>query len=203
MRQALKPTQPPLQWARKALSLQVKSPGHEAENSLTSITKVKNEWTYTSNPPIGLHGMHTFTFTEYSGHVLPVILLHKVININFTSNNIMGYWELQICFTWPTTFLFTFIYELDVIRCSSVLYNCSADGKIFSTICFFIVNHIFLCYLQMTSTPLCAHRRLQLSIALHKIDIIDLMQEAPTIILPILWIDEVGIFLILQPNVEK
>jgi hypothetical protein len=55
----------------------------------------------------------------------------------------------------------------------------------------------------MTSTPLCAHRRLQLSIALHKIDTIELMQEAPTIILPILWIDEVGIFLILQPNVEK
>jgi len=73
----------------------------------------------------------------------------------------------------------------------------------FSTICFFIVMHIFLCYLQMTSTPLYAHRRLQLSIALHKIDTIDLMQEAPTIILPILWIDEVGIFLTLQPNVEK
>jgi hypothetical protein len=55
----------------------------------------------------------------------------------------------------------------------------------------------------MTSTPLYAHRRLQLSIALHKIDTIDLMQEAPTIILPILWLDEVGIFITLQPNVEK
>jgi hypothetical protein len=53
----------------------------------------------------------------------------------------------------------------------------------------------------MTSTPLCAHRRLQLSIALHKIDTIDLMQEAPTVILPILWIDEVGIFLTLYPVV--
>jgi len=53
----------------------------------------------------------------------------------------------------------------------------------------------------MTSTPLCAHRRLQLSIALHKIDTIDLMQEAPTVILPIFWIDEVDIFLILHPDV--
>jgi hypothetical protein len=43
----------------------------------------------------------------------------------------------------------------------------------------------------MTSTPLFAHRRLQLSIALHKVEAIDLMQEAPTVILPILWIDEV------------
>jgi len=43
--------------------------------------------------------MHTFTFTEYSGHVLPVILLHKVININVTRNNIMGYWELLTFFT--------------------------------------------------------------------------------------------------------
>jgi hypothetical protein len=53
----------------------------------------------------------------------------------------------------------------------------------------------------MTSTPLSANRRMQLSIALHKIDTIELMQEAPTIILPILWIDEVGSFPILYPNV--
>ena len=109
-RQALKPTQPPIQWAWEVLSLGVKSPGHEAENSLTSIAQVKNEWSYTSNPPIGLHGMHTFTFTEYSGHVLPVILLHKVININVTRNNIMGYWELLTFFTWPTTLLFALIW---------------------------------------------------------------------------------------------
>jgi hypothetical protein len=47
---------------------------------------------------------------------------------------------------------------------------------------------------QMTSTPLLAHRRLQLSIALHKVDAINLMQEAPTVIFPILWIDEVCTF---------
>ena len=121
LRQALKPTQPPIQWAQEAFCLGVKSPGHEAENSLKSTAQVKNEWSYTSNPPTDLHGIHTFTFTEYSVHVLPVMLLYKVININFTSNNIMSYWELQICFTSPTTFPFTFTYELDVISCSSVL----------------------------------------------------------------------------------
>ena len=59
----------------------------------------------------------TFTFKEYSGHVLPVMLLYKVININFTNNTIMGYWELQLSLTWPITF----IYELDIIMCPPVL----------------------------------------------------------------------------------
>jgi hypothetical protein len=54
----------------------------------------------------------------------------------------------------------------------------------------------------MTSTPLLAHRRLQLSIALHKVDAIDLMQEAPTVIFPILWIDEVCAFLILHATLS-
>lgn len=58
-RQALKPTQPPIQWAWEALSLGVKSPGHEADHSLKSISKTMNEWGYTSNPPTDLHGMHT------------------------------------------------------------------------------------------------------------------------------------------------
>jgi hypothetical protein len=43
----------------------------------------------------------------------------------------------------------------------------------------------------MTSTPLFAHRRLQFSIAIHKVDAIDLTQDIPTVVLPILWIDEV------------
>jgi len=41
----------------------------------------------------------TFTHKEYNGHVVPVMLLHKVININFISNNIMGYWKLLTSFT--------------------------------------------------------------------------------------------------------
>jgi hypothetical protein len=43
--------------------------------------------------------IQAFTHKEYSDHVLPVMLLHKVININFISNNNMSYWELQTSFT--------------------------------------------------------------------------------------------------------
>ena len=65
-RKALKPTQPPIQWALEALSLGLKSPGHEADHSLKCISKIKNEWRYTSNPPTDLHGMHTgFNFYLY------------------------------------------------------------------------------------------------------------------------------------------
>jgi len=48
-RQALKPTQPSIQWAPEVLSLGLKSPGHEADHSLKCISKIKNEWRYTSN----------------------------------------------------------------------------------------------------------------------------------------------------------
>jgi hypothetical protein len=64
-RQALKPTQPPIPWAMEALCLGVKLPGHEADHSLKSIAQIKNEWSYTSNPPTGLHGM-------YTGQLLPI-----------------------------------------------------------------------------------------------------------------------------------
>jgi hypothetical protein len=40
-RQALSPTQPPIQWVSVALSLGVKRPGREADCSLPSNAKVK------------------------------------------------------------------------------------------------------------------------------------------------------------------
>jgi hypothetical protein len=41
----------------RALSLEVKRPGHEAHHSPPSSVEVKNEWSYTSTPPIRLHGV--------------------------------------------------------------------------------------------------------------------------------------------------
>jgi hypothetical protein len=41
-RQALGPTQPPIQWVLGALSLRVKRPGHEADHSPPSSAEVKN-----------------------------------------------------------------------------------------------------------------------------------------------------------------
>jgi hypothetical protein len=56
-RQVLGPTQPPIQWVPGALSLGIKQPGHKADCSPPSSAKVKNVWSYTSTPPICLHGM--------------------------------------------------------------------------------------------------------------------------------------------------
>jgi hypothetical protein len=54
---ALRPTQPPIQCAPAAFSLEVKQPGREADRSPPSIVKVKNAWSYTSTLPIRLHGV--------------------------------------------------------------------------------------------------------------------------------------------------
>jgi len=52
------PTQPPIQWIPRALTLGIKAAGHEAEKALTCIwAQVKNTWRYTSTSPIGLHSM--------------------------------------------------------------------------------------------------------------------------------------------------
>jgi hypothetical protein len=40
-----------------ALSRGVEWPGHEADNTLPSSAEVKNAWSYTSTPPIRLHGV--------------------------------------------------------------------------------------------------------------------------------------------------
>jgi hypothetical protein len=49
-RTALGPTQPPIQWVPRALSLGVKRPGHESDHSPPSSAEVKNVWSYTSTP---------------------------------------------------------------------------------------------------------------------------------------------------------
>jgi hypothetical protein len=45
------------QWVSGALSLGVKRLGREAEHSPPSSAEVKNAWSYTSTPPIRLHGV--------------------------------------------------------------------------------------------------------------------------------------------------
>jgi hypothetical protein len=56
-RTALGPTQPPIQWVLGALSLGVKRSGREADHSPPFSAEVKNVWSYTSTPPIRLHGV--------------------------------------------------------------------------------------------------------------------------------------------------
>jgi hypothetical protein len=50
-------TQPPIQWVSEALSLRLKRPGREADHSPPCCTEVKNEWSYTSTPPVRPHGV--------------------------------------------------------------------------------------------------------------------------------------------------
>jgi hypothetical protein len=53
----LGPTQPPIQEVPGAISLGIKRPGLEADHSSPSSTEVNNAWSYTSTPPIRLHGV--------------------------------------------------------------------------------------------------------------------------------------------------
>jgi hypothetical protein len=56
-RTALGPTHPPIQWIPGAPSLGVKRQGIEADHSPPPSAEVKNAWSYTSTPPIRLHGV--------------------------------------------------------------------------------------------------------------------------------------------------
>jgi hypothetical protein len=56
-RTALGLTQPPIQCVQEALSLGVKQPAREAEDSPPSSAEVKNAWSYTFTPPIRIHGV--------------------------------------------------------------------------------------------------------------------------------------------------
>jgi hypothetical protein len=56
-RLALGPTQPPIQWVSRALSLRVNRPGREADHSPPSSAQVKTSWSYTSTPSVRLHGV--------------------------------------------------------------------------------------------------------------------------------------------------
>jgi hypothetical protein len=49
---ALGPIQPPIQWVPWALSLEVKQQRREADHSPPSSADVKNDWSFTSNPPM-------------------------------------------------------------------------------------------------------------------------------------------------------
>jgi hypothetical protein len=71
-RLALGPTQPPIQWVPGALSLEVKEPGRKADHSPPSSARVKNAWSYTSTPPIRLHGV---VLNYSAGMSLPFLTL--------------------------------------------------------------------------------------------------------------------------------
>jgi hypothetical protein len=56
-RAVLGPTQSPIQLVPHSLSPGIKRPGRELHHPTQSMAKHKNAWSYTSAPPIRLHGM--------------------------------------------------------------------------------------------------------------------------------------------------
>jgi hypothetical protein len=71
---ALGPTQFPIQWVTRSLSLEVKRPVREADHSLPSSAEVKNAWSCTSTPQYAfiawclVKHRDNFTFTFYLYH---------------------------------------------------------------------------------------------------------------------------------------
>jgi len=61
-RPALGPTQPPIQWIPWAFKPGVKRPGREANHSPPSSAEFKNEYSYTSTPPIHLCGQLIYLY---------------------------------------------------------------------------------------------------------------------------------------------
>ena len=59
---ALGPTHLPTQWVPGAISPGVKRPGRDVNHLPPSTAEVKNEWSYTSAPPICLHGVDEHNF---------------------------------------------------------------------------------------------------------------------------------------------
>jgi hypothetical protein len=90
-RPALGPTQPPIQWVPGALSLWVRRPGREADQSPPPSAEVKNGWSYTSTPPIRLHGV-VLSYSTGTTLALPYSLKQFVETI------VIEYVKLCLCF---------------------------------------------------------------------------------------------------------
>jgi hypothetical protein len=56
-RPSLEPTQPPIQWISRTFIPDIERPEREADHSPPTSAKVKNSWSYTSTPPLRLHGV--------------------------------------------------------------------------------------------------------------------------------------------------
>jgi hypothetical protein len=84
-RPPVQPTPPHIQQVREVLSPAAKLPGHEVNHPPPSSAVVKNDWSYTSTPPIHLHGMHRDDFiftinwlkidTQKQDESLPVVVI--------------------------------------------------------------------------------------------------------------------------------
>jgi hypothetical protein len=101
-RTALGTTQPPIQWVLLgAVSLGVKLPGREADNSPSSSAEVTNAWSYTSTPQYVfiawcfVKHSDNFTFTFYTIGSLPRRIPTRALHQAFQIPYVYDY--IKIC----------------------------------------------------------------------------------------------------------
>jgi hypothetical protein len=87
-RLALRPTQSPMQWVPGTLSLGLKRPGREANNSILSSAEVKNAWGYTSIPQYALMAWCSVK-KQRTGTTLP-LLFYPIGVLEFHSRRRLG-----------------------------------------------------------------------------------------------------------------
>jgi hypothetical protein len=87
----LGPTQPPIQWVPGALSLGVKRLRCEADHSPPCSAEVKNEWSYTSTPPICLHGV-VLSLGQGQLYLLPLLSSQLTFTCCFENNVTKKFW---------------------------------------------------------------------------------------------------------------
>ena len=90
-RQAVGPSQPPIQFLLGSLSLGEKLPGHEGDHSPPSSVEVKNEWSYVATSHVCLNAWHgaNFTFYRFTEYMCCIVrtdsnwfILHKNVHID-------------------------------------------------------------------------------------------------------------------------
>jgi hypothetical protein len=98
----------PIQWVPGVLCMRVKRPGREADHSSPSSAEVKNAVSYTSTPPIRLHGVvlklkstESFLKRFCSNKIHFVVFrslrnlgVHSPVSVSLPSNDIYLFWAV-------------------------------------------------------------------------------------------------------------
>ena len=98
-RPALGPIQLPTECVQGAPFMGVKWPEREAPHAPTSSAKVKSEWSYTSTPPIHLHGTYRDNFLMYKIKSAPTAILYMTLRCYQEYNLLMPNDEYSGCTT--------------------------------------------------------------------------------------------------------
>jgi hypothetical protein len=128
---AMGPTQPPIQWAPGVLSLGIKQPRCEANNSTPSSAEVKNAWRYTATTPntpsyrIQFKAQGQLYFYLLLTSKLPCSSCYKITSNNKTIFRILNSSKLLqcICAIYELTMCLTSQDTTESLRTSRQLFR--------------------------------------------------------------------------------